>query len=113
MEQKEKDVFNYVLDWVEQNTEYGAYRDGPANLGGDVMDWCFKEFRIPSFTFEILTLDYDSFYGETKHDNLVHWMKTTLPFFMFLIVNIDNLRQWKTPDIQPSLPVGVPPDPLN
>ena len=25
---------------------------------------------------------------------------------------IDNLRQWKTPDIQPLLPEGVPPEPL-
>lgn len=35
-----------------------------------------------------------------------------LLFFMFLLVNIDNLRQWKTPDIQPSLSKGVPPEPL-
>ena len=50
--------------------------------------------------------------GGGKHDHLVHWMKTTLPVFMYLLVNIDNLREWKTPDIQPSLPEGVPPQPL-
>jgi hypothetical protein len=36
-------------------------------------------------------------------------MKTTLPVFMYLLVNIDNLHQWRTPDIQPSLPESVPP----
>jgi hypothetical protein len=82
-------------------------------IGGCAMDWCYKEFRIPSFIFEILSLDYESFRtGEIKHDHLVHWVKTTLPFFMYLLVNIDNLRQWKTPDIQPPLPNGVPPEPL-
>jgi hypothetical protein len=113
MKQGEKDVFNHVLDWVDENTEYEAYRGGSANVGGDVMDWCFQEFRIPSFTFEILSLDYDSYQGDQKHDHLVHWMQTTLPFFMYLLVNIDNLRHWKTPDIQPLLPEGVPPKPLS
>jgi hypothetical protein len=31
---------------------------------------------------------------------------------MYLLVNIDNLCQWRTPDIQPDLPEGVPPEPL-
>jgi hypothetical protein len=39
-------------------------------------------------------------------------METTLPVFMYLLVNTDNLHQWKTPDIQPLLPEGVPPEPL-
>jgi len=113
MKQKEKDVFNYVLKWVEDNTEYEAYREGPGNVGGLAMDWCFQEFRIPSFIFEILSLDYESFRtGEIRHEHLVHWMKTTIPVFMYLLVNIDNLHQWKTPDIQPPLPEGVPPPPL-
>ena len=50
--------------------------------------------------------------GQAKHDSLVHWMKTTLPVFMYLLVNIDNLHNWKTPDMQPPLPEGVPPPPL-
>jgi len=113
MKQKEKEVFKYVLDWVEENTEYGAYRDGPGDVGGVAMDWCFQEFRIPSFVFEILSLDYECFItGEVRHDHLVHWMTTTLPFFMYLLVNIDNLYNWKTPDIQPPLPDGVPQNPL-
>jgi len=113
MEKKEKDVFNYVLNWVEENTEYEAYREGPGTAGGIAMDWCFQEFRIPSFVFEVLSLDYECFRtGKVRHDYLVHWMKTTLPFFMYLLVNIDNLHDWRTPDIQPSLPEGVPPEPL-
>lgn len=112
MTQQEENVFEYVKDWTEENTEYEAYRGGPLKVGGLSMDWCFKEFRIPSFVFEILSLDYDAWLGENKHDHLVHWMKTTLPFFMYLLVNIENLYDWGTPDIQPPLPEGVPPPPL-
>jgi hypothetical protein len=112
MTQRERNVFDYVKDWVEANTEYEADRSEENKVGGLVMDWCFKEFRIPSFVFEILSLDYDSFYGEIKHDHLVHWMKTTIPVFMYLLVNIDNFHNWETPDIQPPLPEGVPPQPL-
>ncbi len=108
---KEKKLATYVLDWVEENTEYESFRQ-PIKVGGTVTDWCFKEFHIPSFCFEILAKDYEPFMGEGKHDNLVHWMKTTLPFFMFLIVNMDNLRQWKIPQNQPILPEGVPPIPI-
>ena len=76
------------------------------------MEWCFNEFRIPSFTYEILSEDYDAWSGEQKHDHLVHWMKTTLPVFMYLLVNIENLHNWKIPDIEPLLPEGIPPPPL-
>ena len=109
---KEKELFDYVKNWVEINTEYEAYRAETNNIGGCAMDWCFKEFHIPTFIFEILSLDYDPWYGEQKHDHLAHWMKTTIPVFMYLLVNIENLYNWETPDIQPSLPEGVPPEPL-
>jgi hypothetical protein len=111
--QQEKNLFDYVKDWVEVNTEYEADRREDNKVGGCAMDWCFKEFRIPSFIFEILSLDYESFRtGVIRHDHLFHWMKTTIPVLMYLLVNIDNLHQWKTPDIQPPLPEGVPPEPL-
>jgi len=113
---QEEKIFNYVLKWVTENTEY---ENAEMNLqgysykaSGTAMDWCFKKFRIPSFTFEILSQDYEPAAGGGKHDNLVHWMKTTLPVFLYLIINIENLHNWKIPDIQPSLPKGVPPDPL-
>jgi hypothetical protein len=111
---QEQYIYDYAIEWVVKNTEYQKEK---SNLwyaaSGDAGDWCYKEFRIPSFGFEILSMDYD--WGgkrEGQHDDLVHWMETTLPVFMYLLVNIDNLRQWKTPDIQPSLPEGVPPEPL-
>jgi len=113
MTKREENVLNDVIDWVAKNTEYDAYKGEPINAGGLAMDWCYKEFRIPSFTFEICTVEYDPMIGEGRHNNLVHWMKTTLPFFTYLLVNIDNLRQWKTPDIEPSLPEGVPPETLS
>lgn len=77
------------------------------------MDWCFENFHIPSFTFEILSKDYEPRFGSGKHDHLTHWMKTTLPFFMYLLVNIENLHDWKAPDIQPPLSEELPPPPLN
>jgi carboxypeptidase T len=109
---QEQYIYDYVTEWVVKNTEYEKYENLLSHTSGDATDWVFKEFRIPSFGFEILSLDYDSSLGEKKHDHLVHWMETTLPVFMYLLVNIDNLREWKTPDIQPSLPEGVPPEPL-
>jgi len=112
MTENEIQLFDDVKDWVEENTEYEADRSEENKVGGCADIWVFNEFRIPSFTFEILSLDYDAWKGEKKHDHLVHWMKTTIPFFMCLLVNTDNLRQWKTPDIEPSLPEGVPPEPL-
>ena len=117
MKDKEKNLFDYVLNWVDENTEYDPnpvwiYKGRNVYISGTITDWFFKKYRIPSFVFEILSEDYEPFMGGGKHDNLVHWMKTTLPFFMYLFVNIDNLRQWKTPDIQPPLPEGIPPPPF-
>jgi hypothetical protein len=109
---QEQYIFDYVTEWVVENTEYEKYKNLLSYLSGESSDWVFKEFRIPSFGFEILSQDYDCYTGGGKHDHLVHWMETTLPVFMYLLVNIDNLRLWRTPDIQPSLPEGVPPEPL-
>jgi hypothetical protein len=112
---QEQYIFDYVLEWAVENTEYEKEDDVQVmgyQISGDASDWCFKEFRIPTFGFEILSQVYEPYLGEGIHDHLVHWMNTTLPFFMYLLVNIDNLREWRTPDIQPSLPEGVPPEPL-
>ena len=111
---QEENVYDYVLNWVEKNTEYDGKKgeNFETKSGGTSIDWCFKEFRIPSFAFEILTMDYSRYAGEDKHDHLVHWMKTTLPFFMYLLVNIEHLHDWEIPDIQPPLLEGVPPQPL-
>ena len=109
---QEQHIFDFVTEWVVKNTEYEKYKTLDTYESGTVTDWCFKEFRIPSFMFEILSLDYDCYTGTGKHDHLVHWMETTLPVFMYLLVNIHNLGEWQTPDIQPALPEGVPPEPL-
>jgi hypothetical protein len=127
MTEQETNLFHYVLNWVDNNTEYEAagfwIQDGKRTyMSGDLENWFFREYRIPFFTFELLSPDYfptksgfpidRAYFSGSKHDYLVHWMKTALPVFMYLLVNIDNLREWKTPDIQPSLPEGVPPPPL-
>ena len=127
MTQQETDLFIYVLNWVDKNTEYESagyevHNGMQSYMSGDIENWFFKEFRHPFFTFEILSPEYfpskggipwdKAYLSPGKHDHLVHWMKTTLPVFMYLLVNIDNLREWRTPDIQPTLPEGVPPEPL-
>jgi hypothetical protein len=109
---QEQYIYDYVTEWVVKNTEYEKYKNLLTYLSGEACDWVFKEFRIPSFSIELLSQDYDCYTGGGKHDHLVHWMETTLPVFIYLLVNIDNLHQWKTPDIKPSLPEGVPPPPL-
>ena len=108
----EKHVHDYVKEWVAENTEY---ENTPLSYyaSGTVTDWCFKEFRIPTFTFEIMSKDYEPMAGGGRHDHLVHWMKTTLPVFMYFLVNVENLHNWRTPDIQPLLPDGVPPQPFH
>jgi hypothetical protein len=116
MPKQEQYIYHYAIEWVAKNTEYEnadiSYHGVSYKASGCPMDWCFKEFSIPSFMFEILSQDYDPGEGSGKHDNLVHWMKTTIPVFIYLLVNIDNLREWRTPNIQPPLPEGVPPEPL-
>jgi hypothetical protein len=113
---QEQYIYNYTKEWVAKNTEYEntntTWKGVSYKASGEVTDWCYKEFCIPSFIFEMLSQDYDPGPGEGKHDHLVHWMQTTLPVFMYLLVNINNLREWQTPGIQPSLPEGVPPEPL-
>jgi predicted deacylase len=112
MEKDHEQVLKYVGEWIEENTEYDYSMNSALKIGGETMDWVYKEFQIPSFTFEMLSMEYDAFYGENKHDHLVHWMKTTLPFFLYLLVNIENLHDWEIPGIQPLLPEGVPPAPI-
>jgi hypothetical protein len=113
---KEDAIHTFAREWVAENTEYEnagmSFEGEEYRASGTSMDWCYKEFRIPSFTFEILSQDYEPAAGGGKHDNLVHWMKTTLPVFMYLLVNIENLHNWETTNIQPPLPEGVPPSPL-
>ena len=105
-------VYDKIRRWVSENTEY-ENRPLWYEASGTSPDWCHKEFRIPSVTFEILSMDYEPGSGGGRHDSLVHWMKTTLPVFLFMLENTENLYYWEIPDIEPVLPEGVPPDPLN
>jgi hypothetical protein len=118
--ENEIDIMNYAEKWVEKNTEYATYRSGEGIVyqgknvyfSGTSVDWIFLEHHISSFVFEILSEDYEMWFGKGRHDNLVHWMKTTLPVFMYLLVNIENLHNWEIPDVQPALPEGIPPESL-
>jgi len=107
-------VLTNTLDWFGENTEYDImYPDDFLHPGsGMIHHWVFKEFRIPSICFEILSKDYEPWLGKGPHDNLVHWMKTILPAFLYLLVNIENLHDWESPENMPPLPEGVPPEPI-
>jgi len=109
--EKEEKFFNIVKNWVDENTEY---EKAPLSYyaSGTLTDWMFKEYRIPCFTFEMLSKEYEPWNTGGKHDSLVHWMKTTLPVFMYLLVNIESLNSWENPSIQPHLPEGIPPVPI-
>ncbi len=106
-------VYDNAKNWISKNTEYRASKSKGGYGNGNSMAWCYKEFQIPSFTFELLTPDYDPWFSSGKHDHLIHWMKTGLPVFLYMLVNIENLNDWEIPDIHPPLPKGVPPSPLN
>lgn len=110
----ERKITNAVIDWVVEHTEYrGLHGEDFNHTGiGCASDWVFYKHRIPSFVFEVLNLDYEPWYGPGRHDSLVHWMKTALPVFIYLLVNIENLYNWKMPNINPPLPEGIPPEPL-
>lgn len=111
--ENEKKVLNTALSWIDENTEYDTcYVDNYSFAGaGFVHHWVFKEFRVPSFCFELLSKDYEPGYkGGGPHDNLVHWMKVSLPVLMYFLANIKDLNEWKIPDSNPYLPDGVPPE---
>lgn len=40
----EKNLFNYVKEWVDKNTEYEG-KPLSYYASGTVIDWCFKEFH--------------------------------------------------------------------
>lgn len=109
---QEQAVFDYATAWVADHTEYED-----AHLGycasGTITDWFFKEFRMPAFTFELLSKDFEPWIYAGRHDHLVHWMNTTLPVFLYLLTNIEHLHDWEMPINQPYLPEGVPPPPLH
>lgn len=113
MSEREVLIHNYAKSWVENNTEYKATKDHYLYGRGYSNHYCFKEYHIPSFCLEALNPDYEPGYTPGgRHDHLVHWMNTTLPIFMYLLVNIEKLYNWDIPDIYPPLPEGVPPPPL-
>ena len=111
---QEHKVLKKVLTWCDSNTEYDTFSTEYviAFGAGFAHHWVFKKFHVPSFCFEILSRDYEPYMDTGKHDHLVHWMKTTLPVFMFLLVNIQDLYHWNLPSNYPRLPDGIPPKPL-
>jgi len=108
----EKTVLNTALYWTEENTQYDIMPVAEYDFygGGVAHHWVFKEFRIPSFCFELMSQDYEPGYkGGGPHGELVYWMQESLPVLLYLLANIENLNNWETPDNDPALPDGIPP----
>jgi hypothetical protein len=111
----ERKILNYAIDWVNKSTEYETIHGEEFRYSGIgcAMDWVYSEYGIPSFCLELLNIKSWIGLKPGIHDHLVHWMKTGLLVFMYLTMNIENLYHWETPDIQPPLPDGIPPPPIN
>lgn len=109
----EINVMDATKNWVAQHTEYTDKQNMNKIGMGDSMDWYFKQYHIPSFILEMMTPNLDPWFGHGVHDHLVHWMETVLPVFLYLLMNIKNLHDWKVPDLTPPLPDGIPPVPLS
>lgn len=103
---QEKQVIDITLDGLEEISEYGIVHVDDVSFSGAgfAHHWCFKKFHIPSFCFELLSFDYDPMFGHGVHEDLSYWMKTTLPVFLYLLVNIEDLNQWQMPSKYPLLP---------
>jgi len=110
---QQKYIIKYVKEWVNTSTEYPAYYQDFTSFGtGNSIEWVYSQYNISTFVLEILSKDYEPYISGGKHDNLTHWMKTSLSVYLYLLVNIENLYNWNIPDIEPLLPEGVPPDPI-
>jgi len=109
---KQIDVINTALDWVDNNTEYEVYRPDSGSIvgAGFAHHWVFKEFDVFSLVYELLSQDYEPGYRDGgPHSSLVFWMKASLPVLLFCLENIENLHDWMVPDVCPVFPDGVPP----
>ena len=47
MKQHHEQVLKCVGNWVEKNTEYDYSMNSALHIGGEAMDWVYKEFQIP------------------------------------------------------------------
>jgi len=111
MPQRDLDLFEYVLQWTRENTEYegGRFEWGnetggqPAAASGTAQDWCYVRHRVVSLTMEVYQGTIDD------HSNLNYWMLATLPVGLYMLTNIEKFYNWETPNLQPVLPAGVPP----
>ncbi len=98
---QQQKVFDAVDTWVIENTEYLVFNRTDVFTSGDVLNWCFKTYHIPSFAFELLSKDYEPLFGHGRHDQLVHWMGTALPTLLFFVVNAENFHTWSPPTLSP------------
>jgi len=97
----EKKVLNRAMSWVEEHTQYESHPVGGFSFTGAGFShhWVFKQYRIPSFLFELLSQDFEpGFRGGGPHDDLVYWMKESLPVLLYLLYNIQYFNKWEEPE---------------
>jgi hypothetical protein len=121
-------LFENVLQWTRDNTEYRAGKAQWANFSaglpyaasGSSQDYVYATHRAPSFTLEV-EIYYTSVTSEgyvertyvQPYRGLAYWMEASLPIPLFLLANWQALDAWGVPDAAPPLPEGIPPAPLS
>lgn len=121
-------LFEHVLQWTRDNTEYRAGKAQWANFSaglpyaasGSSQDFAYASYQVPAFTLEIeiwFTSVTSKGYVERTYlepyKGLAYWMDASLPIPLYLLANWRNLEAWTPPDVAPPLPEGVPPPPLS
>jgi hypothetical protein len=113
-------VFDRVVAWVLEHTEYRAGRGrwGDLSTGagyaasGTSYDWAYHAHQRPAFLFEQGCCSASDAPGENmaylEDRTLDDWMRTGLPFLLYLLANAEALAAWEPPEHSPAplLPTG-------
>jgi hypothetical protein len=108
----EKEVLNTAVEWCKLHTEYDIVKSDNYKFygAGYVNHWVFKEYHVPSFLFEMYSQEFEpGISGGGIHEDLVYWMKESLPVTLFLLTNNEQLKNWDLPIYDPFLPENIPP----
>lgn len=120
-------LFEHVLQWTRDNTEYRAGKAAWANFSaglpysasGSSQDWVYALAAAPSFTLEVeiwYTSVQSGRYAERvyvdPYQGLAYWMEASLPIPLYVLANWQAFDAWRLPDAPPPLPEGVPPAPV-
>lgn len=121
-------LFEHVLQWTRDNTEYragkaqwGNFSAGlPYAASGSSQDFVFANWKVPAFTLEVeiwFTSVTSKGYVERTYlepyRGLAYWMEASLPIPLYMLANWQALDTWTLPTAMPPLPEGIPPEPVS